>query len=377
MPPLVLYRPEYLSYDFGPEHPFSPLRLSSLLELLSELGLPLQLEVPPLAEREDLLGVHSEAFVRRVEAASRGEHPPDLEDFGLGTSDTPVFLGMDLAARALVGGTLEGARRILRGAREVLQLGGGLHHAQHHLASGFCVYNDLAVAIRELRRAGLRVAYLDLDVHHGDGVQWIYYEDPEILTLSLHESGRYLFPGTGGVEEIGRGEGLGKKLNLPLEPFTDGASYLEVFEQVVEPALSWFRPDVLVVQSGVDGHFLDPLADLYLQASTYAELFRRVRQYAQAYAGGRALYTLGGGYDLDATSRIWTLLYAELFGYTLPEQIPEAWRYRWQASLGRSLSARFFEDPEEIPSTPRQEEIRRRNQATAARLLELVRPYWR
>jgi acetoin utilization protein AcuC len=293
---------------------------------------------PPEATREEVLTVHSERLVRRVEAASRGEKVADLEHYGLGTGDTPVFPGMDRAARILVGGTLEGARRMLAGEKRVLQLGGGLHHAQYDRASGFCVYNDLSVVIRHLTRAGLKVAYLDIDVHHGDGVQWIHYEEAEVLTLSLHESGRYLFPGTGHIHELGRGAGLGRKLNLPLEPFTEDGSYLEVFQALVPWALEAFRPDVLVVQAGADAHYQDPLADLLLTTRAYEALFRLILEYAEAYAGGRVLLTLGGGYSLDATVRVWTLLYHLFHGLPLPERLPEGWLRAWEERLGAPLT---------------------------------------
>jgi len=319
--------------------------------------------------------VHSERLVKRVEAASRGEGMPDLEHYGLGTGDTPVFPGMDRAARILVGGTLEGARRILAGEKRVLQLGGGLHHAQYDRSSGFCVYNDLSVAIRHLTRAGLRVAYLDIDVHHGDGVQWIHYEEKEVLTLSLHESGRYLFPGTGHVHEIGRGEGVGRKLNLPLEPFTEDESYMEVFEALVPWALGAFRPDVLVVQAGADAHFLDPLADLLLTTRAYERLFRLVLEYAEAYAGGRILLTLGGGYSLDAAVRVWALLYHVFHGLPLPTRLPEGWRGSWEARLGQPLTPTLHDPEAPYPEIPRRQEIEKRNRLTLERLTELVRPH--
>lgn len=215
----VIFHPDYLAYDFGSEHPFSPVRLEMVVELLEALGEPVDFVEPPLARREEILWVHAERFVRRVEAASRGEDPGDLMQYGLGTGDTPVFPEMDRAARRLVGGTLEAARRIASGsAKRVLQLGGGLHHAQYDRASGFCVYNDLAVAIRYFLDQGLRVAYLDIDVHHGDGVQWIFYDEPRVLTLSLHESGRYLFPGTGHVHELGRGRRWAPSSTFPSSP---------------------------------------------------------------------------------------------------------------------------------------------------------------
>ncbi|WP_243027738.1 acetoin utilization protein AcuC [Thermus albus] len=375
---MVIYRDEYRLYDFGPSHPFSPVRLEMLTSLLHALGVWRQPLEPPEATREEVLTVHSERLVKRVEAASRGERVPDLEYYGLGTGDTPVFPGMDRAARILVGGTLEGARRILAGEKRVLQLGGGLHHAQYDRASGFCVYNDLSVAIRHLTQAGLRVAYLDIDVHHGDGVQWIHYEEKEVLTLSLHETGRYLFPGTGHIHEIGRGEGVGRKLNLPLEPFTEDESYLEVFEALVPWALGAFRPDVLVVQSGADAHYQDPLADLLLTTRAYEAILRLILEYAQAYTGGRVLFTLGGGYSLDATVRVWALLYLVFHGLPLPERLPEGWLKEWQARLEKPLTPTLH-DPQAprapYPEIPRKEEIARRNLLTLERLMELVRPH--
>uniref|UniRef100_A0A831XHL1 Acetoin utilization protein AcuC n=1 Tax=Thermus islandicus TaxID=540988 RepID=A0A831XHL1_9DEIN len=372
---MVIYREEYRLYDFGPGHPFSPVRLEMLTSLLKALGVWREPLAPPEATREEVLTVHSERLVKRVEAASRGELYPDLPEYGLGTGDTPVFPGMDRAARILVGGTLEGARRILAGERRVLQLGGGLHHAQYDRASGFCVYNDLSVAIRHLVRSGLRVAYLDLDVHHGDGVQWIHYEEREVLTLSLHESGRYLFPGTGQVYELGRGEGLGRKLNLPLEPFAEDEGYLEVFEGLVPWALRAFRPDVLVVQAGADAHFLDPLADLLLTTRAYERLFRRVLEYAEAYAGGRVLFTLGGGYSLDAAVRVWALLYHLFHGLPLPGRLPEGWREHWEARLGQPLTPTLHDPEGAYPEVPRRREIAAYNRRTLERLMELAAPH--
>lgn len=373
----VIYSPEYLAYDFGPNHPFTPVRLEMLLDLLNALGFDNAYRVPKAATREDLLTVHSEAFVRRVEAASRGDAVPDLQHYGLGTPDTPTFPEMDKAARRVVGGTLTAAEMIIKNeARMALQLGGGLHHAQRDLAAGFCVYNDLSVAIRKFTSQGLRVAYLDMDVHHGDGVQWIHYQEENVLTISFHESGKYLFPGTGDVHEIGRGEGVGRSLNVPLQPFTQDQSYIEVFHQVSEKALGWFRPDVLVVQCGTDAHVLDPLAELLLTGRAYQQLFSLVRQYAEAFAGGRALYTLGGGYSLDATSRVWALLWANLQGTKLAGRVPEDWARRWEEKMGVVLTREFL-DPLEAPVIPRKKEIEEANRRAASKLLEIVGPYWR
>jgi len=374
----VLYSEHYKAYNFGPQHPFSPVRLEMLLGLLEVLGYAPISTLPPQATREEVLSVHLESFVKRVEAAERGENSPDFEHYGIGTADTPIFAGIDQAARWLVGGTLEAARMIQQGkAKEVLQLGGGLHHAQKDLASGFCIYNDLSVAIRHLTNQGLRVAYLDIDVHHGDGVQWIHYDEANVLTISVHESGRYLFPGTGHIHEIGKGEGTGRKINLPLEPFTEDGSYLEGFQMVVEPALAWFRPDAMVIQCGADAHYLDPLAEILLTTRAYAKLFALLRQYVTDFAGGRAVYTLGGGYSLDATSRIWAMLYLMLQGLPLPDHLPEPWLEPWGRQLGHYLTHTLHDAENCYPEIPRRPEIERRNRQVAERMLQTVRPYWR
>jgi acetoin utilization protein AcuC len=372
----VLYHPAYRDYSFGDDHPFSPLRLDMTLDLCEALGHPLETVAPEPASREELLGVHEEYYVRRVEALSAGEEVPDREDYGLGTPDTPAFPGMDLACRWLVGGTLEGARRIIGGERRVLQLGGGLHHARRNFASGFCIYNDLVVAIRELTRAGLWVAYIDIDVHHGDGVQQILYEDKRVMTISLHESGQYLFPGTGQVHELGSGVGRGLKLNFPLQPYTDGESYLEIFEQFVPAALRYFRPGVLVVQAGADAHFSDQLADLMLTTRDYERIFRRILEWADLFTNGRVLFTLGGGYSFWAAPRVWTLLSLLLRDRPVPEEIPAAWRQKWTPVIGRMTPRRFHDI--EIPrdAIPDRHEIAQRNRQQAQLLLEQARPYW-
>ncbi len=377
MPVPAIYSENYLSYNFGPQHPFSPVRLEMLLDLLAQLGLAPMAHLPPQATREEIRSVHLESFVRRVEAAGRGEHSPDFEHYGLGSADTPVFPNMEAASRWLVGGTLEAARMVSTGAtKEVLQLGGGLHHAQKDLASGFCVYNDLSVAIRHLSNQGLRVAYVDIDVHHGDGVQWIHYDEAEVLTFSIHESGRFLYPGTGHTHEIGKAAGTGRKLNIPLEPFTESESYLEVLQMGLEPALKWFRPDAMVIQCGADAHHLDPLAEILLTTQAYQKVFTLIRQYVNEYSGGKAVYTLGGGYSLDATSRIWAMLYLMLQDLPLPDHLPEPWLKRWGSQLGHLLVHSMLDPENSYSEIPRKSEIERRNRQVTERMLESVKPYW-
>lgn len=372
----LLFHERYLDYNFGPEHPFSPVRQEMTLDLLEALGHPANPAEPPLASREDVLRVHSEQFVDKVEAASDGTPPWQARAFGLNTGDVPVFEGMDTATRGLVGGTLHGARLLAEEeAERVLQVGGGLHHAQHERASGFCVYNDLSVAIDALRARGLRVAYVDIDVHHGDGVQFLHYEDPGVLTISLHESGQYLFPGTGDAEEIGNNEGEGSALNVPLAPHTQSESYLDTFDRVVPYALQHFDPDVLVVQCGADAHFSDPLADLLLTTQAYETLFRDLLSLADEHTGGQILCTLGGGYHFDAVSRIWAMLALIVQDIPLPEAIPSDWREKWQARLDDPLTSTLH-DPQRAFEVARESEIEEQNRRTSKQVLELVAPYW-
>lgn len=294
---------------------------------------------------------------------------PDHLEYGIGTGDTPIFNGMHEGTMAVVGATLEAARLVSGGTyQRALNLSGGLHHASRDKGSGFCVYNDLSVAIHHLQTQGLRVAYIDVDAHHGDGVQWIHYDDPNVLTISLHETGRYLFPGTGFTFEMGRGDGLGYSLNVPLEPFTENASFQEALERVLEPALSWFKPDVIVLQAGADAHQFDPLADLALTVPGFERIFALVSSLADAHAGGRIVATGGGGYATwTAVPRVWGALYAALEGKTLPADVPRGWLEQWQSHTHEPLPDTMI-DPE--PEIPRRPEIEARNAKVVTQLLE-------
>jgi acetoin utilization protein AcuC len=372
----VIYDPAYRRYSFGENHSFNPVRVDILLDLLDSLGHPVRAEKPAPATREEILTVHEDYYVRRVEELSEGRAVPDCEEYGLGTPDNPIFPGMDEAARWHVGGTLAGARLICEeGEKRVLQLGGGLHHARRNAASGFCVYNDIAIAIRWLIRHGLWVGYVDIDVHHGDGVQQILDDDRRVLTISFHESGRYLFPGTGDIHELGSGAGRGLKLNVPLEPFTEGASYREAFERVVPAALRHFQPGILVVQCGADAHVDDPLADLRLTTHDYEAIFRRLLELAGELTAGRILFTLGGGYSRHAAPRVWAILHHVIHDLPLPARLPESWRKRWNEVLDGDAPAALH-DPIPEPLNPAGAEIERRNRHVTERLLAAAEAYW-
>jgi len=373
----VIYHPGYTTYDLGPEHPFSPVRVEMVVDLLAALGVDLEALEPEALTPDDLREIHDEDYVSAVEAASRGEPIPDPADFGLGTPDNPIVPGMAEAARLIAGGTVLGARLIADGeASTVLQLGGGFHHAHRRLASGFCLYNDLALAIRTLTQRRMRVAYIDIDVHHGDGVQEILYADEDVLTLSLHESGEYLFPGSGWLHELGVGMGRGLKLNLPLEPFTEGESFLAVLEETATAALEFFRPDAIVVQAGADGHYQDPLADLMLTTQDYEQAYRLLLDLAGTFASGRVLFTLGGGYALSSTPRAWTILALVVLGLPLPERVPEAWRVRWQERLGAAIPPTLHDPDGSFDPIPRRGEIEGHNRELVQRLLDATAPLW-
>jgi acetoin utilization protein AcuC len=361
-----------LSYDLGAHHPFKAIRPQAVRGLLESYGVELNIVSSERASSDDILTVHSRAYVHRVRRASSGEEVSDALDYGIGTSDTPIFPHMHEATSSVVGGTLEAARLVMSGtAKRALNLAGGLHHAQRDKGSGFCVYNDLSVAIRAMTSSGLRVAYLDVDAHHGDGVQWLHYDEAEALTISFHETGRYLFPGTGFTYELGRGPGLGYSLNVPLEPFTQDDSYLECLERVLEPVLAWYKPDVLLIQGGADSHQSDPLADLCLTTQGYSRVYRLAVQLAQAHAGGRVIATGGGGYAyMTAVPRVWTQLYAALEGIQLPLEIPEAWLEAWQPHSEERLPRTMLDEAIVIPRRP---DIQSRNAHTVSQLLEAWR----
>jgi acetoin utilization protein AcuC len=344
----VIYSSEYLKYDFGRGHPFTPVRWEALADLLDASDLAVDWIKPDSASDSTVLEVHERLFVDTVKLASEGQSHHVWGRFGLGTTDVPVFPRMHDASCAVCGGSVAAAANVLdRVSGPVLQLGGGLHHAMPERAAGFCVYNDVAILIRKLRRDGLRVAYVDVDVHHGDGVQAIFYDDPEVLTVSLHESGRYLFPGTGWIDELGPETARGTSINVPLHPGTGDDSYLESFDAVVPNVVRGFSPDVLVVEVGADAHFADPLAHLSLTSHCFERIFGRLIDLADEVTGGRMAVTLGGGYAFESTIRVWSILAHCLARTAMPASLPSSWIDRWESRVEAPVPVRVH-DP--IPS---------------------------
>src|SRR5438094_1217769 len=233
--PLLVYGPLSATYDFGPAHPLTPRRFGPGIDLLRAVGAEPGMAPEP-APDEELRWVHVAGYVETVRRLSADPFGP--AGAGIGPGDDPAFPGMHEAAAAVAGGSLQAMEAILRGeAEHAFHAGGGLHHAMADRASGFCIYNDPALAIARARQAGLRVLYVDLDVHHGDGVQAAFWDDPAVLTLSLHESGRYLFPGTGFIDELGGGGARGTKVNVPFEPSTSDDDWVLALDRLV-PALA-------------------------------------------------------------------------------------------------------------------------------------------
>jgi len=353
-PACVVFDPTLTAYDFGPTHPMSPIRVDLTVLLARELGVVaadgqegtgLATVPAPVASDELLTTVHDPAYLEAVQLCGKDPHRFD-EEHGLGTEDNPTFAGMHEATAHVVGATVEAARQVWEGdVLHAANISGGLHHAMPDRASGFCVYNDVAVGIRWLLDHGAeRVAYVDVDVHHGDGVEAVFYDDPRVLTISLHETGQMLFPGTGFPSDTGGPGAEGSAVNVALPPGTSDAGWLRAFHAVVPPLVREFAPDVLVTQHGCDSHIEDPLAHLMLTVDGQRAAYLALHDLAHEAAGGRWVATGGGGYAVvDVVPRAWTHLLAIVAGSPLDPQTetPEAWRRHVQMLLGRTAPYRM------------------------------------
>jgi len=324
-------------YDFGPGHPLAPVRVELTVALarafgvLSEPGVTVAAPVP--ASQAELELVHDPRYITAVKTGVADAA------FGLGTPDNPVFTGMHEASALVAGATLAAAAAVWESrAQHAVSVAGGLHHAMRAMASGFCVYNDPAIAIRWLLAQGAeRIAYVDVDVHHGDGVEAAFYDDPRVLTISLHEHPMTLFPGTGLPDDDGGPGAEGMAVNVALPAGTGDAGWLRAFDAVVPPLLRAFRPQVLVSQHGCDTHRLDPLAHLELSVDAQRTAQASLHHLAHETAGGRWVLTGGGGYELvHVVPRTWTHLLAEAAGRPLDPAAatPPSWREFARARTG-------------------------------------------
>lgn len=329
----LVYTPKFSDYDLGPSHPLRPSRVVRTYELIKACGLlgsrSASLSRPSAADEDAIALVHSPEYIAAVRAPGEGRLLRRAHEFGLGTIDNPIVGGMYEAAALVVGASVRAADLVIDGkARVAFNPSGGLHHAHRDRAAGFCVFNDPAIAIAHLLNRcgdGVKVAYVDIDAHHGDGVQEAFYDRRDVLTISVHESGRYLFPTTGAVSEIGEGDGEGFAVNLPLSPYTGDDVYVGAFRDVVIPLLEAFAPDFVCTQLGVDTHYQDPLTHLCCTTHGYIRVVEEIAQRAP-----RWIAIGGGGYDVTVVPRAWTLAFARMAGVDPPEHIPgsEAQHYR-------------------------------------------------
>jgi acetoin utilization protein AcuC len=375
-----VFSEELLNYKFSSQHPFNQFRLKLTVDLLHRHNALEHKHViaPRLATDEELSLVHDPSYIDAVRMAGHGQLPKEVaENYGLGTEDTPIFPNMHEASALLVGGTLTAVDQVMTGqALHALHLGGGLHHGFRGKASGFCVYNDSSVAIKYLQKKyNARVLYVDTDAHHGDGVQWSFYDDPNVCTLSIHETGRYLFPGTGNVNERGQGKGYGYSFNIPVDAFTEDDSWLDAYTQSFKEVAEFFKPDVILTQNGADSHYYDPLTHLSATMKIYREIPKLAHKLAHQYCGGKWIAVGGGGYDIwRVVPRAWALIWLEMTeNSNCYGSLPVNWIDYWQKEAPVTLP-KEWDDPENLfPPIPRKAEITEKNLLTLEKALYPIR----
>ncbi|MFX1485545.1 MAG: acetoin utilization protein AcuC [Promethearchaeota archaeon] len=346
-----IYSDDFVKYDFGKLHPLNQVRIPLHYKLFREIGGFERSDVflyepriflyePRIATDEEIELVHSKRYIERIRKGS-------LSGTGyLDTGDTPAFKGMYEAGKMAVGATLKAADLIMDGEVDYAwNPGGGFHHASREQASGFCIFNDVAIAIQYLiEKFNIsRVLYLDIDAHHADGVQRIFNSNPQVLKISLHESGSYIFPGTGFVDDIGESDAKGYSVNVPLQPYTSNKEYLYAFREIVPPLVDAFKPEVIVHQCGADAHFLDRLAHLGLTTTAYAEIAATMHFLAHKHSKGRYLATGGGGYSINATTRVWTIIVSVVSETAIPKAAPATWREEYRELTGEEAPETIFD----------------------------------
>jgi acetoin utilization protein AcuC len=341
----LVWGPALLNYDFGPEHPFGSVRAKMTYELMEQVGLLQKPEVTVLpqayASRDDLLLFHTRDLLDFVQNAC-------VRGYGfLDGGDTPAFEGGMEAAEVVVGSSWKVTEAVAKGeARHGMAFVGGLHHGHPGRVSGFCIFNDLAINIIKLRRdfGFQRIAYVDIDAHHGDGVVYGFYDDPDVLAIDFHEDGRYLFPGTGEMHEMGRGAAHGTKFNLPMPPYSSDQSFIYAFNELVPPLLRRFKPDFIMFVTGVDAHGGDPLSDMNYSAASYNHAAQTLRNLANELCDGRIVAYGAGGYNPATCALRWTEVAAILADHELPDFVPQTWRERYLKATQNEAPVTFAEN---------------------------------
>ena len=348
-----IYTDRYADYDYGLAHPLKILRLKLTYELIRAYGL---LSLPSMrlvetreATEEELSLFHSRDYLDVLKRGSQGSPVGDSFMYGLGPGDNPIFEGLWEWSLLATGASIQSGQLVVEKEADIaFNIAGGLHHALGDRASGFCYVNDPVIVILRLLNRGKRVAYIDIDAHHGDGVQRAFYGTNRVMTISLHESGNFLFPGSGFEHEMGEGEGMGFSINVPLHPFTDDETYLWTFEEVVLPLIGGFKPEVMVTQLGVDTFYSDPLAHLCLTTNGYTKVIEKLKDISIPWVA-----LGGGGYEVANVAKAWTLAWAIMNDVDLSDDLPPTFK-----EIGRRLGFRgntLRDSPLSIPEGKRQE----------------------
>jgi acetoin utilization protein AcuC len=334
---VLVFSERFGRHSYGPNHPLKPERLRITMDLIQAYGLFDHPEIPWVEAREadeqDVRLVHDSEYLEVLRQANTGRTPAKSGHYGLGSADNPVFSGLYDWSLLVTGATLECIRQVRYENRRIaFNIAGGLHHALSARSSGFCYLNDPAIGIARMVQDGLRVVYLDLDVHHGDGVEAVFYNTDQVLTISIHQHGHTLFPGTGFPEEMGQGTGRGFAVNVPLAPGTDDELYLRVFKETVPPLVHAFAPDVLVTQLGVDTFTTDPIASLNLTIKGFCKLIGEIKSWGLHWVA-----LGGGGYNIMNVALAWTSAWAIMKGVELSDDLPDDFVSKHRHLLGKNL----------------------------------------
>jgi acetoin utilization protein AcuC len=350
-----IYTDLFSKFDYGPTHPFKISRLKLTHELIKSYGL---LSLPntqfieaQMAEDKELLTYHDREYVEALKAANVGIEVSGAYGYALGSGDNPVFKGLYDWSKLVTGASLQAASLIDSGEVDIaFNIAGGLHHAMVSRASGFCYVNDIVIAILSILKKGRRVAYIDIDAHHGDGVQEAFYTSDKVLTISIHETGRMLFPGTGFENEMGKGNGEGYSVNIPMPPHSDDELLIYAFNEIVPPLVDKFKPDITFSQLGVDGFFSDPLTHLNYTNNGYCEIVKKIKEISPKWVA-----LGGGGYDIINVAKAWTLAWAIINDIEIPDEIPEDFL---REHLQEGFPSRKIKDELYIEKGKRKEQMR-------------------
>lgn len=368
---VLVYSPAFSSHSYGPGHPLKVERLQLTIDLMEAYGLLDNQESPwveaKTADEQEVRLVHTPEYLEILRNANTGQPPPHAWEYGLGSGDNPVFPGLYDWSLLVTGATLECIRQIRDESRHTaFNIAGGLHHALPSRASGFCYLNDPAIGIAQMVKDGLRVLYLDVDVHHGDGVEAVFYNTDSVLTISLHQHGHTLFPGTGFVDDIGKGPGRGYSVNIPLSPGTDDDLYLWAFKEIVPPIVLAYNPDVLVTQLGVDTLATDPLASLNLTLNGFSGVIHEIKSLNRKWVA-----LGGGGYNVMNVARAWTKAWAIIKGVDVPDDLPDAFVRKYQGKQGINL---ILAEPLQKSHGPASDNIRQMAVSAVAKIKETIFP---